>query len=500
MLGDVHPGRSHAKIIAEIQELDDLTKAEIQRHRDCMTDLAKRKLAAKRRWNAQIPFTQLPEELIIYIFLLACSEGGRPLTPLRIGSICHNWRTIAWSAPELWSSVAVCLEVQQEAMEIQSDLLESWLRRAKKRPLSIVVTYRDEDIAEWPPPTADAKALHLVVAYSEQWRSIDLSIPEEWLECLDKLQGKFPLLERLTIEGAVRFNPEVFSVAPRLRSVAFKLFRYEWEELGKISLLWSQLTELSFKAEDIQTCLTVVERCSSLAHLALHQNLQPSFLPSLPPRTITINLDGVTSLHISPHGKDSLFMDSISAPHLKDVAVLSPWRTSDFLCSLCALITCSGCAKSITHLSFVGYIPSEKEMVEFLSKLHNLSQLELDNDERAPSFSNIFIDALRSYALASAHSGSSSQRLLPNLVSLLYVGPITLDSHAFLDMLDMRYNIGGAGDGPQLKSVAVHGYDESINEIGGLARAESLRAQGMKVDIGSKRRNFTGLYRDIKFA
>ena len=498
MLGEVHPGGSHAKFIAEIQELDDLTEAEVQRHCDCMTDLAKRKLAAKRRWNAQIPFTQLPEELITYIFLLACSEGGRPLTPLRIGSICHNWRTTAWSAPELWSSVAVCLEFQQEAVEIQSDLLESWLRRAKKRPLSIVVTYRDEDVDEWPPPIADAKALHLVVAYSEQWRSIDLSIPEGWLECLDKMQGKFPLLERLTIEGAVRFNPEVFSVAPRLRSVAFKLFRYEWEELGKISLPWSQLTELSFTAEDIQTCLTVVERCSSLAHLALHQKLKPSFLPSLPPRTITINLDGVTSLHIS-HGEDSLFMDSISAPHLKDVAVLSRRRTSDFLRSLCTLITRSGCAKSITRFSFLGYIPSEKEMVWFLRDLHNLSELELDNHEHAPSFSNIFIDALRSHALASTHSGSSSQCLLPNLVSLRYVGPITLDSHAFLDMLDVRYNTGGAGDASQLKSVAVHCYDESISEIGGLARAESLRAQGMKVDIGSKRRNFTGLYGDTNF-
>lgn len=466
---------SSAKIMAEIQEHDYLTKAEIQRHRDSMTDLAKRSIAAKRRWNAQIPFTRLPEELITYIFLLACSEGGKSLTPLRIGSICHNWRTIAWAASDLWSSVTMSLE-QEKPEDVQSDLLESWLRRATNRPLSIIVTYRSEELEEWAPPP---DTLDLVLAHSEQWRSITLIVPQELL-AYHKVQGKIPLLERLTIKGALRYNPEVFSVAPRLRSVAFKLAYYEAENLGKMSLPWSQLTELSITAGDIQTCLTVVERCSSLAHLALHELDLGFYRPSMPSGPITTN---VTSLHIGSNAKVNLFMDSISAPHLNDVAALSPRRTSDFLRSIRALIARSGCAESITRFSFVGYILSEKEMVEVLSKLHNLSELELDNNQRAPSFSNIFIDALRSSALASAHAGSSSRRLLPNLASFRYVGPITLDSHAFLDMLDARYNVGGTGDAPQLKSVAVHGYDESINEIGGLAKVESLRAQGMKVDL-----------------
>jgi hypothetical protein len=473
--------------MTEIQELDDLTEAEIQRHRNCMTDLAERSMVAKRRWNANNPFTRLPEELISYIFLLALSEGSGHLTPLRIGSICHDWRTIAWSASELWSSITLCLEVQEEAAEIQSDLLESWLLRAKKRPLSIVATHRSEDVEEW---LINIEALDLVLSYSEQWRSLALDIPEKWLDWgLYKVKGKVPLLERLTIKGALKYDPEVFSVAPRLRSVDFKVNYYESKELEEVLLPWSQLTELSFTADDIQTCLTVVERCSSLAHLALHQNSKPYYRPSIPSSPITINFNGITSLHISPNGELSSFMDSISAPHLKDVAVHSPRRTSRFLHTLCALIARSGCAESIKRFSFVGYIPSEEEMVWFLSELHKLSELELDNDERAPSFSNMFVNALHSPASANA---SSSRRLLPNLASLQYVGPITLDNHAFLDMLDARYNVGGTGDDSQLKSVVVRGYDESIKEIGCLSQAESLRAQGMKVDmnyIASGRRN-----------
>jgi len=50
-------------------------------------------------------------------------------------------------------------------------------------------------------------------------------------------------------------------------------------------------------------------------------------------------------------------------------------------------------------------------------------------------------------------------------------------------MLDERCNVGGTGDAPQLKSVVVHSYDESVKEIGCLSQVESLRARGMKVDI-----------------
>lgn len=465
---------SPAKIIAELQELDDLTKAEIRRHLDCMDDLVKRSIAAKRRWNAQIPFTRLPEELITYIFLLACSDGGKPLTPLRIGSICHNWRTIAWSASDLWSSVTVCLG--EDHVDVQSDLLDSWLRRAKKRPLSIVVRDRSYLVDDLEPPP---DVLVLVLAYSEQWRSVNLDIQKEWLGFLSKVQGKIPLLERLTIKCALQHNPEVFSVAPQLRSVAFDVAFYNSRDLGKISLPWSQLTELSITADDIQKCLHVVKRCSSLAHLALHEN----FTSYRRREGITISLDGTTSLLISSNAEVSSFMGIISAPHLKDVDVRSSRRNPEFFRSLCALIARSGCAQSITRFCFAGHIPSETEIVQFLSELHNLSELELDNDMLAPSFSNIFVDALHSPAPASPHSNSSSRSFLPNLVSLRYVGPITLDSHAFLNMLDARYNVGGTGDTPQLKSVAVRSYDESVKEISCLTQVKSLRAQGMKVDV-----------------
>ena len=473
--------------MAEIQELDDLTKAEIQRHRDCMADLAKRSIVAKRRSNAQIAFKRLPEELITYIFLLACSEGGKPLTPLRIGSICHDWRTIAWSTSELWSSVTVCLEVQEEAADIQLDLLDDWLRRAKQRPLSIVVIYRGEDGEELEPPTATAEVLDWVFAYSEQWRSIDLSnTPEGWLDRLDTVQGEIPLLERLTIKGALMYNREVFSVAPQLRSVAFNVAFYESDRLGEISLPWSQLTELSFTAENIHTCLTVVERCSSLVHLALHESFRRSYRPSMPPSNpIMINLHGITSLHISSDAEVSSFMDSISAPHLKDVAGRFPPHNPDFLRSFCALIARSGCEKSITRFSFVGHIPSEKEMMLFLSELHNLSELELDNAKCAPPFYKIFIDALHSSPPASMQSGSSSIRLPPNLVSIRYLGPMTLDDDAFFRVLcpNSKYKARSSGDPPQVKLAVTHGCDENVNENSCLIQVESLRAQGSKVDM-----------------
>ena len=82
----------------------------------------------------------------------------------------------------------------------------------------------------------------------------------------------------------------------------------------------------------------------------------------------------------------------------------------------------------------------------FLSELHNLSELELDNARCAPPFSNMFIDALHPSAPASVQSGSSSICLPPNLVSIRYLGPITLDSDTFFSVLCPKYNARGTGE------------------------------------------------------
>ena len=133
-------------------------------------------------------------------------------------------------------------------------------------------------------------------------------------------------------------------------------------------------------------------------------------------------------------------------------------------------------------------------MLLFLSELHHLSELELDNAECAPPFSNIFIDALPSSASVCVQSGSSSTCLLPTLVSIRYLGPITLRSDTFIDLLYPKDNVSGTGDAPQLKSVMVRGY-ESVDESGHLTQAESLRTKELKVDMqGSGRGTFIELY------
>ena len=110
-----------ATLEAKVIELDDLIKA----HLDCMADLTNRSVMVKRQLNAQVAFAHLPIEVVTIIFRLACSLEYEPLSPLRIGSICHHWRTIAWSASELWSSVTVSLEVSKEATKKQEDLLSA---------------------------------------------------------------------------------------------------------------------------------------------------------------------------------------------------------------------------------------------------------------------------------------------------------------------------------------------------------------------------------------
>ncbi|KIK02561.1 hypothetical protein K443DRAFT_96686 [Laccaria amethystina LaAM-08-1] len=454
------------KLEAKVIELDDLIKA----HLDCMANLTNRGVAVKRQLNAQVPFARLPIEIVTIIFHLACSAEYEPFSPLRIGSICHHWRTIAWSASELWSSVAVGLEVSREATKKQEDLLSDWLLRARKQPLSITIAIREEHDPRWDDPPAYNSVLSLLLAYSEQWRSADIDTPSTLLHLLpDWLNA--PILERLTLrcdlEGYSDFP--VIVCAPRLHSVTLVgLYR-----MHPVMLPWSQVKTLHIEGYGMQDYLDNLKQCPSLVNLVLNEQ---DFRGRESTLLTVVKLGSLKSLHVTAHGENCLMLDRLSTPHLEDFDVFFPEINQDSFNSLRTLVSRSGCAESITRFCFVSYIFSEEEMVSFLLGLPHLSELVLYNSKHAPPFSGIFIDALHSRGGSADPEGF----VLPNLKLVHYTGPIMLDIDGFLAMLDARYT--SASKAAKLEAVSIHGYDQDVKNISDLPQVRMLQAQGMVVD------------------
>ncbi|EDR04331.1 uncharacterized protein LACBIDRAFT_330552 [Laccaria bicolor S238N-H82] len=453
------------KLEAKVIELDDLIKA----HLDCMADLTNRSVLVKRQLNAQVAFARLPIEVVTIIFHLACSADYEPFSPLRIGSICHHWRTIAWSASELWSSVTVGLEVSREATKKQEDLLSGWLLRARKRPLSITIAIREEHDPRWDDPPADNSVLSLLLAHSGQWRSADIDIPSTLLHLLpDWLNA--PILARLTLRCDLESYSDspVIVHAPRLHS----LILVGLYQMQPATLPWDQVRTLHIEGYGMQDFLDTLKRCSSLVNLVLNEQDCIEHEPTTTPLTV-VKLDSLKSLHVNALDENCLMLDRLSTPHLEDLDVFFPEISQGSFKSFRTLVFRSSCAETITRFSFIGYIFSEEEMVSFLLGLPCLSELVLYNSKHAPPFSTTFIDAL--------HSRDSESFLLPNLKRIHYTGPITLDSDKLLAMLDARYT--NASKVAKLEAVSIHSYDQVVKKISDLPHVRMLRAQGLVVDV-----------------
>lgn len=98
------------------------------------------------------PVLTLPMEILAHIFVGCLPRHGRVrpsahMPPLTLAHICGQWRDIALSTPELWSSVDLAfasrrtrrdslLLNQEETNHGAHPLLEMWFSRAKGRPLS----------------------------------------------------------------------------------------------------------------------------------------------------------------------------------------------------------------------------------------------------------------------------------------------------------------------------------------------------------------------------
>ncbi|KAF6754962.1 hypothetical protein DFP72DRAFT_1123572, partial [Ephemerocybe angulata] len=122
-----------------------------------------------------------------------------PFTPLDISHVCRDWRSIAFSAPELWSSIYVA-----DGQPSTVHLLRLWLQNSGSRPLDLV--FRDTpgvtsgDISR---SNTIVEMLKVAAAHSKRWRSFKVRLRRGrlWMkDVMEALSGiETPLLETLAL-------------------------------------------------------------------------------------------------------------------------------------------------------------------------------------------------------------------------------------------------------------------------------------------------------------
>ncbi|KAF5309421.1 hypothetical protein D9619_012355 [Psilocybe cf. subviscida] len=180
----------------DCQELGDINK-EVESGEDIVQRAKTRRSALLSRVNIRrdLLTSKLPVEIVCYIFEEYVKmhevkprennmnlDLGRPRYftpihrrgPLRLGTVCRKWRSIAWSHPRLWRTLVVA--VSCPAHHLGPVMVSEWLKRTGEQQLNMQLVesaYAPDDL-----PRMKKNAALIVQTLnrvSSRWRSLDFN-------------------------------------------------------------------------------------------------------------------------------------------------------------------------------------------------------------------------------------------------------------------------------------------------------------------------------------
>jgi hypothetical protein len=387
--------------------------------------LEERRMLLKHRINAYSPIGRLPEELFVQVFQ-ECEA-----TPLRLGSICQDWRRIIWSTPLLWSSLS--MHVSRDTDSTKCSLLMQWLERAETAPLHIKVTAgNDCDEALY-------DVFEVLVSRAAFWGSIDCVVPSPVHELLENCT--FPLLTSVTLRPASSTltafftePPKMFDAAPSL--VDLDLLGYNMPPEG---VVWARLRSLKSQALRVPDLLDIMRCSPSLVecHARKIYGTTDGFGDidftgtSLEDTLQHMNL---TYLHLSLLSTAALpLLDSIALPSLLRLKVKynGPGST---LRPITSLLDRSGCQLRAFEIEEPN-LPLG-DLILCLKAAPSLEDLSIQSSEI--SVFPASVGGTWGKELVRLMNPRFNDPLLPLLVSFEYYGPLLCDIVDLLDMLQHR--------------------------------------------------------------
>ncbi|KAF4612191.1 hypothetical protein D9613_004568 [Agrocybe pediades] len=159
--------------------------------------------------------SKLPPEILSTIFEVYTSDALPPCLqdeiefdvpehdvlsiPLVLSHVCHRWRQVAFSTPQIWTMFTISLD-RCDGSQAEQDIISAWIGRTRNHPLTIHLhSSLEEDYHTALPKSSHLPALQVLASSSRQWRHFSARVPTYVLEYLGTQAQDIPLIETVGI-------------------------------------------------------------------------------------------------------------------------------------------------------------------------------------------------------------------------------------------------------------------------------------------------------------
>lgn len=274
---------------------------------------------------ADFPFDKLPTELLVEIFQHARADSlwdayqEEYPYPVALAQVCRLWRSLALSAPTLWTNIYI----MEYCTKWTEELARAYLERSKTCPIFLTWFSKPEQY----PNNTRGVINDLIIAGAERWQRITLisgsySVPDTFVTAMGSLD--FPTLQDIEISSLVGdlspSKPTLCRNAPLLRRCRFRGVPSLPPLPSNLVVLDCELSTTGITEFDLDPLLEFLPHVShSLEHLRFGP--PPVSKVQSRPRTSKIPLENLKSLII----KDShVIVSHIFAPNLTYFIALHP--------------------------------------------------------------------------------------------------------------------------------------------------------------------------------
>lgn len=443
---------------------------------------------AGRRYKLGPANGSLPIDIWEEIFVRCLPQSDDPnytvhTAPLLLCRICGDWRKVAISSPNLWTSMGVVVSLGKSRPPVE--MVAQWLERSGTLPLTLSLLQINEAEDN---RLAAGEVLEIFKKYIHRWQDIRLNVARPECREIGPHQRKAPLLEQLHIrshrleEISKQGFFGIFEEVPRLSTLSVSSITSLDYADTSLTIPWNQLTHVSVHFDmSIGVVLQMLSECQNLQIFNLGVEFAPDTLPPLPVTQTTLK---TLQIMIAPPDL-SVFLRSTTFPALTDIVIygkdapdhLLTWpreelnafleRSETRLLSLGIHNTCIG----NTYLTDLLQNPSMRTLMELIIE---------DNTDWISSacISFAMMDILTFHE-------QTPRGLLPALQTLKLRGAglfWPVDSKALVDMVESRWRRYESHEAARLRSLHI---PLSLSGFPTCRRLKQLQKEGLHLEIAA---------------
>ena len=438
---------------------------------------------------SQNPFSlHLPPELWAQIFVesLPNQRYIRPDSanaPMALCQVCSAWRSIAFSIPQLWSSISVTVSTNCDVGKMK-DGVQAWLGRSGALPLSLALGGVQTRSAESPRLLCLDPILDEFISFIGRWEAVKLDVTGDSSRLVLGIGAlRAPLLRRF--EGFQQFHTwtlvrplvSFIGASPFLTDIVWDLpFAAYGRGPPTAGLPWSQLTRFeSHRGIGVEEFVDVLRCCPSLVEGSFR--LVTSINDGHSPPTTSLVHHSLATLTICfGHDKLELFLKHLTLPMLHDLTVKTVLPYS--LSSQSAFVQfLSRSQPPMERLTLEGVGDQSAQLIDLLLLTPYITDLSIHH--RFLNLDDTFFHSLT--YVEGMHQ--TQPCLCPKLEVLSLRAHMTSSRGVFAAMLESRYR----WDSPNvvcLKGLEVRFIGDNRDRVGkDLDRLQALREKGLSIDV-----------------